>query len=75
MSREGNEQIEGLPGAYVTQIVQSSCIENVSPSFVSATGTRTRLEVATLRLDTRLGKIFDPFDPLGGVRNIFTRRH
>jgi hypothetical protein len=70
MARENDQQIDGMVGAGIAEVVQSTGAHAVASGAMATAVAGARGPVATVPFDVRLGQVFDASDAFGSIRNI-----
>ena len=71
MAGERDNQVNGVVGSGITEVMEGTGADGVAPSATAAAWAGSRRPVATASLDARLGEVFDTGDALGDIRDIF----
>jgi hypothetical protein len=71
MAGESDNQVNGVVGPSITEVVEGTGSNRIATGAVATARAGSRRPVATTPLKVRLGKVFDTNDALGDIRDIF----
>jgi hypothetical protein len=72
MAGEGNNQIDGLVGPGVTEVIEGARAHSIATCTVVTPRAGPGRPVAAAPPDARLGQVLDTSDALGDIRDILT---
>ena len=71
MAGESDNQVNGVVGPRITEVVEGTRAHGLATGAVATAPTGSRRPVATAPLNARLGQVFDTGDAFGDIRDIF----
>jgi hypothetical protein len=73
MTGESDNQVNGLAGPSIAEVMQGAAAHGVATGAMETARARARRPVAAAPLDAWLGQVFDTSDALSDIRDILTR--
>jgi hypothetical protein len=71
MAGEGDNQVNGMVGPSITEVMEGAAADAVATGAMATARTGSRRPVATAPFNARLGEVFNAGDALSNIRDVF----